>query len=288
MPEWVDKWMRIGLSCEPADWETAEAGVRGCYAAAKIPTPSVLLRMGSPFGAVMGGILAVLLLRGQVRSQVRSQVWSQVESQYRGGQLWAGWYAYVSFFRDVCRWHDPVLAAFAWDEAVARSASWWWLHDDVCAISDRPETLHRDAQGRLHHTSGPALAYRDGWALWVLHGVRVPQELVLRAAEDLDPRVWVANSNAEIRREAVRKIGIERVCATLGASVIAHGQDHAGQPCELVNLDLGDGRRRPYLKLRSVAVPGLYHLEGVPPATTTIAEALAFRNETKEIPLWLR
>jgi hypothetical protein len=115
----------------------------------------------------------------------------------------------------------------------------------------------------------------------------VPRELVETPGERLDPRRWVLQErNAAIRREAVRKIGIERVCRELGATVLATGQDHAGQLCELLALDLGDGRQRPYLKLRNPSI-GVYHLEGVPPEIQDIPAALAWRNQTDQAPAWL-
>ena len=85
-PEWSEKWLKIGLSTERADWATAEAGVRGCYDTAKLKQPIIILRMGSPLAATLGGIYGVALsgskkLHSQVESQVGSQVWSQVESQ---------------------------------------------------------------------------------------------------------------------------------------------------------------------------------------------------------------
>src|SRR3990167_124121 len=98
MPEWTDRWLAVGLSTEPADWERAEAAVRGCYAAAKLKQPRVVLRMGSPFAATLGGATAVLLLDrkkqvwSQVADQVRSQVRSQVEDQVRSqveAQVWS-------------------------------------------------------------------------------------------------------------------------------------------------------------------------------------------------------
>jgi hypothetical protein len=118
--------------------------------------------------------------------------------------------------------------------------------------------------------------------------VTVPAALVDTEANDLDVREWVVGqSNAEIRREAVRKIGIERVCQQLGAVVIDRGLDHAGAPCELLSLDLGDGRRRPYLKMRNPSVPGVYHIEGRPLGTKTIAEALRAQQpkEMRRLPI---
>jgi len=170
----------------------------------------------------------------QVRSQVDSQVWSQVESQVgsqvrsilgtrwndiRGGNLWASWYAYISFFRDVCGWEDDSLALYAHDEQIAKSASWVWLAPDVAAISDRPEHLHRDAQGRLHSTSEAALKYRDGWAIHAVHGVRVPADIIEDRTSITVTRIE-SESNAEIRRVMIDLYGPARYLSDSGAQVI--------------------------------------------------------------------
>jgi hypothetical protein len=84
--------------------------------------------------------------------------------------------------------------------------------------------------------------------------------------------------NTEVRREIVRKVGIERVCETLNAECI----DRAGN-YELLLLDLQDGRRRPFLKMKNPSV-GVYHIEGVDPRCRTVAEALAWRNQSDVPP----
>jgi len=110
--------------------------------------------------------------------------------------------------------------------------------------------------------------------------VRVPKGLVTTAGADLDPQTWILKqTNAEIRREAVRKIGIERVCERLGATVI----DRQGEMYELLELDLGDQRRRPYLKMRNPSI-GVFHIEGVHPDCRTVEAALAWRNGTPTPP----
>ena len=84
--EWRRKWIGIGLSTEPADFEAASAAALACYDLIGRKRPTVILRMGSPFGACIGGPLAIavlkgLALRGQVEQQVRQQVGQQVEQQ---------------------------------------------------------------------------------------------------------------------------------------------------------------------------------------------------------------
>ncbi len=85
--EWRRKWIGIGLSTEPADFEAASAAALACYDLIGRKRPTVILRMGSPFGACIGGPLAIAVLKGlalrgqQVEQQVRQQVGQQVEQQ---------------------------------------------------------------------------------------------------------------------------------------------------------------------------------------------------------------
>jgi hypothetical protein len=57
--------------------------------------------------------------------------------------------------------------------AVARNAGWWWPFREAAVLTERPSYLSRDDQGRLHEPTGPAVRYPDGFAVHVLHGVRV-------------------------------------------------------------------------------------------------------------------
>jgi hypothetical protein len=93
MPEWVAKWLKIGLSTETADFDAAEQAMRNMYASAKLKQPRVVLRMSSPYGAILGGVMAEALLSAEASG---AQVWDQVGAQVRaqvgdqvGDQVWA-------------------------------------------------------------------------------------------------------------------------------------------------------------------------------------------------------
>ena len=88
----------------------------------------------------------------------------------------------------------------------------------------------------------------------------------------------LTEQNAEVRREIVRKIGIELVCQRLGAKTLDEYGDY-----ELITLELQDGRPRPYLKMLNPSI-GTYHVEGVEPGITTVEQALNWRNQTDERP----
>ena len=195
------------------------------------------------------------------------------------GQHDAAWLAFYEYMRDIVGLADQTAALGGlWE--IAQSAGWWLPHEHICWITERTSRVCRDEQGQVHRDAGPAVAYRDGWSIFALHGVRVPRALVMTPAERCDAREWVINQpNAEIRREAVRKIGIERICMELGATRI----DRRGDEYELLLLDLGDGRRRPYLKMRNPSI-GVWHVEGVAPEITTVEGALRWRNGTDRTP----
>lgn len=152
--------------------------------------------------------------------------------------------------------------------------------DDVCILCKKPETIKLNENG-LHNEKGPALVYPDGWCIWSLNGVRMPSEYVTTPWNKLDPNLILKENNAEIRRELVRKIGIERIVDKLDAKII----DKEGE-YELLTLNLGDNRVRPYLKMKNPSI-GVYHIEGIRPGVKTVKEALEFRNGTKEKPDFL-
>jgi|GEM_PF-3577106 len=155
----------------------------------------------------------------------------------------------------------------------------WITEIEVIALA-RPILHLKD--GELHSERGPAVHWPDGEEeYFVLNGAHVPREIVETPASELDPRLILRERNTEVRREIVRKIGIERVCDALGAECI----DRAGN-YELLLLDLQDGRHRPFLKMKNPSI-GVYHIEGVAPECRTVAEALAWRNQSDVPPAML-
>jgi hypothetical protein len=342
-PEWVEKWVAVGLSTEPADFESAERGIRGCYTSAKLPQPKLILRFSSPYAVVVGGAAAVSLLgnkqvwsqvwsqvesqvrsqvrsqvesqvrsqvwsqvRSQVRSQVWSQVWSQVESQvesqvwsqvesqvrsqvwsqvesqvrsqvwsqvesawsqYRGGSLWAGWYAYVSFLRDVCGWANASLADFAHDELHALSAGWCWYHDDVAAISDRPLRLLFNDRGQLHGEDAAAIEWRDGYSLWAINGVVIDEQIVMRPQSQTIEQIR-GEQNEEIKRIRIDRFGWDRYLTGINATRIDRRRNDIEGTREA--LYRADGHSVLVCVCPSTAK--VFSLE-VPPATETCEQA---------------
>jgi hypothetical protein len=87
---------------------------------------------------------------------------------------------------------------------LAQSAGWALPHANICWVSERHHVLACDEQGRLHGETGPACAYPDGWAIYVLHDVRVPRYLVERP-QDISVERIDGKPNAEVHRIMIER-----------------------------------------------------------------------------------
>ncbi|MFB7558569.1 DUF6745 domain-containing protein [Streptomyces brevispora] len=103
--------------------------------------------------------------------------------------------------------------------AVARNAGWWWPYERTVVISERPEALHRDEAGRLDRGDGPALSYRDGFALYAWRGMPVPADFLAELTA-LTPERIRAEENAELRRVMLEFYGYDRYLTESGAEPV--------------------------------------------------------------------
>lgn len=112
-------------------------------------------------------------VRDHVRAQVRDQLGTEIPRSIPG-QHDVEWLAAWDYFR--AHWSVAEADRLGGIMRVARSAGRWWPFEHAVILTERPTTLHRDDQGRPHRETGPAIAYRDGFAVWSWHGVRLPRE----------------------------------------------------------------------------------------------------------------
>ncbi|NJP48031.1 DUF6745 domain-containing protein [Actinacidiphila epipremni] len=158
--------------------------------------------------------------------------------------------------------------------AVARAAGWWWPYERLAVLCDRPAELHRDEAGRLDRSDGPALAFRDGFALCSWRGMPVPGEFLAELAT-LTPERIRTEENAELRRVMLEHYGYDRYLAESGA--VPQHRDETGVLWRIAMT--GDEDTVMVEVLNSTPEPDgttrTYWLR-VPPTTRTAREGVAW------------
>ena len=155
-----------------------------------------------------------------VRTSVGDTVWDSVEATARNsvcvgarltesveasvyGSHDASWLAFYRYFHEVLGLTDQTGGLSGlWE--LAQSAGWALPHQNICWVSERHHILSRDDRGRLHCDTGPACAYPDGWAIYAVHGVRVPRYVIEEPAQIDVVRIG-AETNAEVRRVMIER-----------------------------------------------------------------------------------
>ncbi len=254
-----DQWLAHGLSTAPADRPTAETAITEMYRLIGKAAPQFLW-VDSPATAnlamwLFGGKLdkassLYSSLRSSLDSSLDSSLYSSLDSDqlrlnysYLWGQTEAYWIAFYQVPEQlgiVTYTPEDSRRLNLWAD-IARSCGWWWPYDGLCIISERPSQVHtepwangRDGAVRLHSETGPALAFRDGWAVHSWHGTRVPAGLV--EGDGWTTAQILAEENQEIRRCAIERIGWDRFVDRAQLARVGDAVPDPGNPGNTIAL----------------------------------------------------
>jgi len=142
-------------------------------------------------------------------------------------------------------------------------------------VSDFPKTLKVNAQNQPHCDDGPSHEWRDGWKLYHLNGVRMKEWHVMTPAEQLDPVRVMKEINVEVRRELIRKMGVELLLSSLPHRILDTKGNYQVLSVDFPDL-LQDAR---YLKMLNPSI-GVWHMEGVERECDTVQKALNWRAQS--------
>ncbi len=224
----------------------------------------------------------IVICNSPMEMAIEANLKSGETIDYLGNGYDSGWTAFYDFFQRIGILEENDYDFDKWRNFILKSGVFaTCLYENVAFVCIRPCKVNRNENDDLHCTDGMAIQWRDGYGEYYLNGVSVNEEIVLTPASKLNPQLVLKEQNAEVRREIVRKIGVERLCDKLGAKVIDMKDNY-----ELLDLNLGDNRMRPYLKMINPSI-GTYHIEGVGPECRTVDQALQFRNGRSGRPVIL-
>jgi hypothetical protein len=225
-------------------------------------------------------------VRAQVGNQVGNQVLAEVTAQVGNqvgvagyGSQDAGWLSFYDFMKAElqlasCNKLDGLFE-------LSKYCGWFWPFAGAVILTEKPTEIHL-RERRLHCDGGPAILYRDGFAVHALNGVLVPAWLAETPIDKLDPNEVMKLTNAEQRKEGIAKIGIPNMREALKVEVI-----HTFKDYELWTIEFEGRRIGPYLKMVNDST-GQIHVEGVGEVTggvdldiKTCQDALAWRGNFK-------
>jgi len=156
---------------------------------------------------------------------------------------------------------------------------WIFPFEKICLVCDRPLHLRFDSANELHAEGEPAIAFADGYSLYFYHGVQLPEQYG-KVHPDLWQAEWLlSESNAEIRRLLIERIGYDRICQQLQAVELDGWQEYT-----LLKIDNADVEPIYLLKMTCPST-GFIHALRVPPdvrsssrASLTAQEAIRWVN----------
>jgi len=295
--DYSDKWIKIGLDTRPCDRAKVESLYPALYEMAGKEVPKKFRWYDSPNAAI------------EALHEEFGFSKNEILSNFCFGNHDANWLGFYEY------WHNEVGLTEECKKVIpliefGKEAGWYLPYDEMIVFIERPEEIHLiDDNEQLHsfinekpeysftfkdgsklenskrvntvtthRDGGVAIKYRDGFSIYKLNGVVVPEWLAVTPAEEIDPKKLLKIKNVEVRREFVRKLGIERIIRDCGCEVIDTQDEY-----ELLLFDIGEGNMRPYLKMKNPSI-GTYHVEGVHPDCTTVKAALAWRNNSFVTP----
>lgn len=279
IPHYIEKWKNIDKSTDLIDRPKAEAIIEKIYAAIDYKKPPI--RWAESIFKV-----PEILKEYDQKFEMNSFCFGNNDS---------GYLVLIDFLineieeekKDGWDWLEKIQPVIEYAEI----GGWFYPLDELCICVEKPEYIGFNEAGRLHCEHGPAFKFRCGKGYYFLNGVSVSKELVETTWNKLDPVKYVLQEkNAEIRREAIRKIGTERFIESVNADCIDKAVHHINgrdMEYELLMVPISpEKEKRPYLKMINPSI-GTYHIEGVSPECRTVKEALKFRNVEDGDPIIL-
>jgi hypothetical protein len=270
--EYRNEWLAIGRSAAPSDRPAAEKAISRMYE---------LLGKKRPYfwwcdGPAVGSLVRTIL------PEIKKEMTGKNLRDNLGDNLsWGFWGSHESAWPAYYNFPDAELRKMFSDEqreklhlwlSVCAGTGWWEPYENVVFMCERPSVQIVNSGGRLHCETGPAILCRDGWPVYALNGVRMKPEHVLTPAEKLDPTECLKETNADIRRELIRKMGVESMLAHLPHKVLDTQGDYS-----LLKIDFpGLVQDTRFLKMLNPSI-GVWHVEGIERSCNTVEQAINWR-----------
>lgn len=243
-------------------WRAAGAAVRDVLA------PSVWTLLNDEMSRPTAITADRLGAWNKLRSDNELRPMTNVDAMLFGSHE-AEWLSMHMFIHQLTQ--DDRARAFLPVARLAHHCGWWLPRKELCILQHRPTQIEFDENGLLHNDNGPAIAYRDGWSIWSIHGVQVDQKTVMRP--DLQRIDEILDEpNEERRRIRIDRFGWSRLLTESNATIIETRQNDIDNTKECLAA-VSDNIR---LLICHCPSQGKVFALSVPPGTQTCEQAQNF------------
>lgn len=292
MPEYVKKWIGIGTNTDRIAYDECVDIIHEVQEHLLNTEKTAVILVDNPFEAwvacnlantgtapndIMKGVKAYF----EEGKKIKLEAFSM---PYLAGSFDAAMFSFYDYFQQE--------VGIDYKEATDKYRIWQntsklgliFPMENVVIVSQKPRTIKLNEQGQAHCDGGPAIEY-SGYGdvkIYMLNGVRVPEWLATTHSAKIDISKYNNISNADVKAEFVRKVGIERMLSTgklLDTYTKYNDKWWNKSEYELWDMhNLFQGvAYAPHLKMRNQSVPGVWHVEAVSPECRTLADAIKER-----------
>ena len=227
---YCQKWIEIGTSTVQPDKAYIETVLAGMYEKAGFACPKITW-CDSPLALMIRKTVVAKIHENNPRKAHDEEYILKEEKKFTSNPNYsssldfsgvcygahdAHWLAYYDYF-------DQVLnvpgAEKIRDLVEMAKVGWWAPYDTDCFVSLPPVEIHLDDENELHSETGPAIAYIDGVKIYCVHGVRVPEHVIMdpqsQTLEEITGEV-----NEEVKRIRISQYGWGKFLTEAGAVIV--------------------------------------------------------------------
>ena len=295
IPEYVDKWINVGINTDRLDPVPTKKTVDMFLELIGKPSTELLIT-NNPIEA---WVCCALFEHGVKIDQLKTEMKTVFNGNPKKYEIPKAYLPYQtgSFFAGVFSFYDYMIEELEVEidaELYVKYKKWEQTSqigciyplDGLTVVCEKPTVIHFNENKVLHKDGAAALEYagEGDFKIFALNGVTVPEWLAVTPEEELDISRYNEITNADIKAEFVRKVGIERFLekGTLKDSYTNYnGKEydwwHKSQ-YELWDMqNIFNGLPyAPFLKMVNQTT-GIWHMEGVSPQCNTVHDAIKER-----------
>ena len=148
-----------------------------------------------------------------------------------------------------------------------------WFYKTMAVFMRHPKYNLEESTRILHHTTKPVVKYPDGWSLYFLNDVLMPDQVFARPPDQLNiSHLMMKYPNSAVRKEIAKLVGPARIIEAFNAKVLDRWLDYTLYTMHITGM-------RTIIRCLRMVNPstGEEHWEYVHPDCVTIQGALNWR-----------